>query len=68
MVDLLGTLIEWVRAAIGGWRFLFLSAYRRKKIDEWKVDDILGISWDIVCGLAGIVFTLLVGYWIITLL
>ena len=66
MIDLLGTLIDWVRAAVGGWRFLFSSTYRRKKADEWKVDDILGISWDIFCRLAGIVFSLLMVYWVST--
>ena len=62
MIGELGELFEWIRGGFYGWRFLFSPSYRRSKRDEWKNEKAIYIIWDVCCGLAGIVFTLVIVY------
>lgn len=58
---------DWIRAAFGGWRFVFSSTFRGETRARWMQESWLRVVWDIVCGVAGIAFTLLLAYVIISL-
>jgi hypothetical protein len=59
--------IDWFRVAFGGWRFVFSASFRRETRARWKHESVLRVIWDIVCGVAGITFTLLLVYVVISL-
>ena len=54
--------LDWFRAAGLGWRYLFSPEYRREVHEKWKNEKWYYAAWDILCGLAGIAFGLLVIY------
>jgi len=60
MIGELGELYDWLRAGTAGWRFVFIPAYRKEIISGWRSQRWYHIAWDIVCGLAGVVFSLLI--------
>jgi hypothetical protein len=64
MVGELGELFEWIRAAFAGWRFLFSPSYRKTKRNDWENEKTIYIVWDVFCGLAGIIFSLLIIYFV----
>jgi len=59
--------IDWFRAAFGGWRFVFSPSFRLEMRARWKHETRLRLVWDVVCGVAGIAFTLLLVYFLIGL-
>ena len=59
--------IDWFRAAFGGWRFVFSASFCRETRARWKHESSLRIVWDVLCGVAGIAFTRLLIYVIISL-
>jgi len=59
--------IDWFRAAFGGWRFLFSTSFRRETRARWEDESWLRIIWDVLCGMAGIAFTFLLIYVVISL-
>lgn len=59
--------IDWFRAAFGGWRFVFSTSFRRETRARWKHESAPRIVWDVLCGVAGIAFTLLLVYAVISL-
>ena len=59
--------MDWVRAAFGGWRFVFSASSRRETRARWEHESWLRIVWDVSCGVAGIAFTLLLVYVVISL-
>ena len=59
MGDLL-ELLDWSVVALAGWRYLLSPAYRRRVHKEWRDEAWYYIAWDVLCGIAGIAFTLLV--------
>jgi len=60
--------IDWFRAVFGGWRFVFSPSFRQKTRARWKDESWLRIAWDVLCGVAGVAFSLLLVYVIISLL
>ena len=58
MIGEIGEILEWLRAATAGWRFVFSPAYRDKVIAEWRVKSRYSVTWDIICGFAGIALTI----------
>ena len=62
MIGELGEFLDWIGAAFAGWRYLFSPSYRKCKNSEWKNEKTAYIVWDVCCGLAGIIFSLLVIY------
>ena len=52
--------IDWFRAAFAGWRFMFSSTYRAEIRERWRNERVWYVVWDVLCGLAGITFSLLV--------
>ncbi len=58
-------IIDWFRAAFAGWRFLFSTSYRREMKVRWECESWYYVGWDVVCGMLGIAFTLLLGYLIL---
>ena len=59
--------IDWFRAAFGGWRFVFLASFRRETRARWQRQSLLRTIGDVVFGVAGIAFTLLLVYVVISL-
>jgi hypothetical protein len=59
--------IDWLRAAFAGWRYLFSSSYRRRVHVGWKSDSWLYITWDIICAVFGCLFSLLLIWLLISL-
>ena len=59
--------IDWLRAAFGGWRFVFSTSFRRGTAVRWEHERWLRKFWDIVCGVSGIAFTLFLVYVLISL-
>jgi hypothetical protein len=51
-------LIDWLRGAFAGWRYLFSSSYRQRIHAGWKSDSWYYIAWDLICGAAGFGFSL----------
>ena len=68
MIFEFGEFIEWSLAALIGWRYLFSSAFRKKKHQEWKNKNKSFVVWEIICGVAGIFFSILIIYFIISYL
>lgn len=60
MIGELNELYGWLRAGTAGWRFLFIPSYRRETMSGWRFERWYYVAWDIVCGLAGIAFSLLI--------
>jgi hypothetical protein len=60
MIGELGELYDWLRAGTAGWRFVFIASYRNQIISGWRSERWYYIAWDVVCGLAGVVFSLLI--------
>lgn len=59
--------IDWLRAALAGWRYLLSGSFRDQTHARWRQETTPRVIWDIVCGVAGIVFTFLVLYVVISL-
>lgn len=59
MIGELGEVMNWLRAAIAGWRFLISRSYRRTVMLGWQSERWFYIALDVTCGLAGIAFTVL---------
>jgi len=59
--------IDWFRAAFAGWRFLFSSTYRAQTRERWRYERAWHVVWDVLCGLAGVVFSLLVAWFLVAL-
>jgi hypothetical protein len=59
MIGELCELCDWIRAATSGWRFLFSSSYRIEVTTGWKNESWYYILWDILCGIAGMLCSLL---------
>lgn len=62
MIGVIGETIEWILAALAGWRYLLSPKYRKAKHNDWKNEKVIYIVWDFCCGLAGIAFSILVIY------
>ena len=62
MIGELAELFDWIRAPFAGWRYLFSPSYRKTKDNDWKNEKTVYIVWDVCCGLAGIIFSLLIIY------
>jgi hypothetical protein len=60
--------IDWFRAAFAGWRFLFSSTYRAQKRERWRQERVWYVVGEVTCGLAGIVFSLVVVWFLVALL
>jgi len=60
-------LIDWVRAGLAGWRYLLSSSFRAETHARWKEETVFRVTWDVACGAAGVAFTLLVAYVLISL-
>ena len=58
--------INWMRAGVAGWRYLVSSSFRHETHARWKHESRARVLWDVVCGVAGIAFTLLIGYVVIS--
>jgi hypothetical protein len=59
MIGELFELLEWIKGAISGWRFLFSRHYRKQILEGWKNESWYYIAGDIICATAGMVFSLL---------
>ena len=62
----MGEFFEWLYAAFSGWRYLFSSSYRQKKNQEWKSEKVLYVIWDVICGLAGVAFSIMIIYVVVS--
>ena len=60
-------LLDWFSAALAGWRYLFSRSYRRQVHELWRERSRWRICWDILCGAAGIAFTLFLVHLIVSL-
>ncbi len=60
-------LVEWLQAAVAGWRYLFSHSFRNQTHFRWRQQSRWRVTWDVICGLAGIAFTCLILYVIISL-
>jgi hypothetical protein len=60
-------LLDWLRGALAGWRYLFSSSYRQQIHSGWKSDRWYYIAWDVVCGVAGLAFSLFLLYLVVSL-
>jgi hypothetical protein len=59
--------IDWLRAGAAGWRYLLSGTFRRETRARWKEASTLRVTWEILCGIAGIAFIPLVVYVVISL-
>jgi len=58
----LGELIEWLKASVAGWRYIASKNYRKQIHKRWEGYSKLKIAWEIICGVGGIVFSVLLAY------
>ena len=68
MIGELAELVDWLRAATAGWRFLLSAEYRSKVIRGWKRKSRFVVVFEIICGLAGTAFSVLAVVGIIALI
>ena len=68
MIAEAGEIFEWLKAAFSGWRYLISKNYRKSKHYEWKNEKIIYVIWDFILGLAGIIFSIVVIYFIYKML
>lgn len=61
-------LVEWLQAAVAGWRYLFSRAFRARTHERWRRANRWRVAWEVTCGLAGIGFTLLLIVLIVSLI
>ena len=59
MIGELAELVDWCRAATAGWRFAFSPAYRQRTLEGWRAERWYYIAGDVICGLAGVAFSLI---------
>jgi hypothetical protein len=59
MIGELCELWDWLKAATSGWRFIFSPTFRAGALAGWRAEKWYYILWDIICGFAGIAFSLL---------
>lgn len=59
--------VDWLRAGVAGWRYLFSSSFRAETHARWRQETPLWVLSDILCGVAGIAFTLVIVYLVISL-
>jgi hypothetical protein len=59
--------IDWIRAGFAGWRYLVSASFRRETHTRWKQTSTVRVLWDVVCGIAGIAFTFLIVYVVVSL-
>ncbi|MBA3037094.1 MAG: hypothetical protein FP814_11455 [Desulfobacterium sp.] len=57
MIGETGEIIDWFKTAFGGWRYLFSSTYRKAKNLDWRNEKPIYIVWDLICGIAGVAFS-----------
>ena len=63
-------LIDWFRAATAGWRYLLSRSFRQAIHARWKNEcplRVIRVIRELLCGIAGIAFTLLLGYLMVSL-
>jgi hypothetical protein len=58
---------DWLRVAFAGWHYLFSPRYRERIHARWKSDSSLSIARDITGAVAGCVFSLVLGWLIVSL-
>jgi hypothetical protein len=69
LLELLDCLASVGMAATAGWRYLLSAPYRRQVHAEWQYERWYYIAWDVVCGTAGVLLSVLMllgGLWIAT--
>ncbi|HEX4948117.1 MAG TPA: hypothetical protein VFZ34_15705 [Blastocatellia bacterium] len=67
MLDLFGELIElldWLVHGFAGWRYLFSSSYRKETHHRWKDRGKLRATLEIIAGLSGVIFTILIVWFV----
>ncbi len=57
MIGETGEIIDWFKAAFGGWRYMISSSYRKAKKADWKNEKSIYIVWDVICGITGVAFS-----------
>lgn len=57
MIGELTELFAWIQAGFAGWRFMFSSNYRERIFARWSGASRWAVLWDVVCGTAGVLFT-----------
>jgi len=60
MLGELFELYDWMLAATAGWRFVLQPSYRNQVLSGWKEKPWYRVTWEIICGLAGIAFSFLI--------
>jgi hypothetical protein len=58
MIGELGELVDWVKASAAGWRYIFSARYRQQVHSRWRNEKWFYIAGDVLCGIAGIAFSL----------
>lgn len=58
---------DWLRAAVAGWRYLFSRSFRIQTHARWRQERRWHVAWDVICGMAGMAFTGLIFYAIVSL-
>jgi hypothetical protein len=41
MIGVIGETIEWILAALAGWRYLLSPKYRKAKHNDWKNEKVI---------------------------
>ncbi len=57
--------VDWLRAAVAGWRYLLSGSYRSDTHARWRQEGVLRVLRDVLCGVAGLAVTVLIIYLVI---
>ena len=55
-------LLDWLLSASAGWRYVFSPSYRQDVHAEWQSERWYYVAWDVICGVAGVAFSLFLLY------
>ena len=59
--------LDWLGAGFAGWRYLASASFRRATHTRWLQESRARVFWDVICGVAGVAFSVLVVYVVISL-
>jgi hypothetical protein len=63
----LAELANWLASATAPWRYIFSPTYRRRVHEGWRFESRLYVAWDVICGAAGIAFSIAFVYFVVVL-
>jgi len=66
IVGAFGEVAAWVEPLVGAWRYLLSPAFRARTHEAWRHEHLGYVVWDVFWGMLGFALSLMVGYFVAT--